>query len=150
MIARPELLTFDVFGTVLDWRRGLREALREHGAGLSDSEFDRVIDLQAELEAGRYRPYDSIVTQSLVQALGLPLESARAIGDRVGAWPLFPDSREALSGRWDSIWTAGSARRRPAATSQSPSSGGASRGAGAFRSAPRGGTSPRTGTTTWA
>jgi len=96
VIARPELLTFDIFGTVLDWRRGLREALREHGAGLSDSDFDRVIDLQAELEAGRFRSYASIVSISLVRALGLPLETARAIGERAGAWPLFPDSREAL------------------------------------------------------
>ena len=96
MIPAPTLLTFDIFGTVLDWRRGLREALREHGAGLSDSDFDRVIDLQAELEAERFRSYASIVSVSLVRALGLPLRTARAIGDQAGAWPLYSDSREAL------------------------------------------------------
>ena len=96
MIPGPTLLTFDIFGTVLDWRRGLSEAVREHGASLSDSDFDRVIDLQAELEAERFRSYASIVSVSLVRALGLPLETARAIGDRAGSWPLFPDSREAL------------------------------------------------------
>jgi 2-haloalkanoic acid dehalogenase type II len=96
VIAKPQLLTFDIFGTVLDWRRGLREALREHGAGLSDSDFDRVIDLQAELEARRFRSYASILAVSLVRELGLPLATARAIGHGAGAWPLFPDSREAL------------------------------------------------------
>jgi hypothetical protein len=34
------LLTFDIFGTVLDWRRGLRESLR---GDLSDVDFDRVV-----------------------------------------------------------------------------------------------------------
>jgi hypothetical protein len=53
----PELLTFDIFGTVLDWRRGLFESLRLHGAELRAGDFDRVIDIQAELEADPFRPY---------------------------------------------------------------------------------------------
>ncbi|HMI30232.1 MAG TPA: HAD family hydrolase, partial [Candidatus Limnocylindrales bacterium] len=93
---RPEILTFDIFGTVIDWRRGLREALRRHGAEMDDQDFDRVIDLQAELEVERFRPYASIVCSSLVQTLGLPPAAARSIGDDAGSWPLYPDAREAL------------------------------------------------------
>ena len=93
---RPKILTFDIFGTVIDWRRGLKEALRRHGAEMDDQDFDRVIDLQAELEAERFRPYASIVCSSLVQALGLPSSTARSIADDAGSWPLFPDAREAL------------------------------------------------------
>ncbi|HXF59806.1 MAG TPA: HAD family hydrolase [Candidatus Saccharimonadales bacterium] len=93
---RPRLLTFDIFGTVLDWRRGLRDSLRRHGAELRDEDFDRVIDIQAELEAGRFRSYASIVASSLVRALGLPPRDAGAIGAEAGTWPLYPDSREAL------------------------------------------------------
>lgn len=92
----PALLTFDIFGTVLDWRTGLRESLRRHGAGLSDADFDRVIDLQAALEAGRFRSYTSIVCVSLVRSLGLPVHTARAIGEEAGTWPLYPDAREAM------------------------------------------------------
>jgi len=92
----PQILTFDIFGTVIDWRRGLRESLRKNGVGLGDADFDRVIDLQAELEAGRFRPYASIVTSSLVQVLGVPVATARAIAAEVGSWPLYPDSREAM------------------------------------------------------
>ena len=92
----PALLTFDVFGTVLDWRRGLERSLRRHGAGLTRADFDRVIDTQAELESGPFRPYASIVAASLVRELGIPLATARAIGDEAGRWPLYPDSREAL------------------------------------------------------
>jgi len=92
----PGLLTFDVFGTVLDWRRGLQQSLRRHGAGLAPADFDRVIDIQADLESGTFRPYASIIASSLVRALGIPLDTARAIGDEAGTWPLYPDSREAL------------------------------------------------------
>ncbi|TMQ54480.1 MAG: hypothetical protein E6K74_05885 [Candidatus Eisenbacteria bacterium] len=94
---RPKLLTFDIFGTVIDWRRGLRESLRRHGAALDDSEFDRVIDYQAEIETGRYRSYTSIVASSLVHVLGIPPAAARLIGAEVGNWPLYPDARTALA-----------------------------------------------------
>ncbi len=93
---RPEILTFDVFGTILDWRRGLEHSLRRHGAGLCLEDFDRVIDLQARLEAGPFRSYASIVASSLVRVLGVPPATARAIGEEAGTWPLYPDSREAL------------------------------------------------------
>ena len=92
----PALLTFDIFGTVIDWRRGLRESLRRHGTRLTDPEFDHVIDFQAELEAGRYRSYASIVTLSLVHVLGIPSEVARSIAGEVGSWPLYPDARAGL------------------------------------------------------
>ena len=92
----PQILTFDIFGTVIDWRRGLRDSLRRHGAALGDADFHRVIDLQAELEAGRFRPYTSIVTSSLVHVLGVPVATARAVAAEVGSWPLYPDSREAM------------------------------------------------------
>jgi len=93
---RPALLTFDVFGTVLDWRRGLGDSLRRHGAELRDEDFDRVIDIQAELESGLFRPYASIVAASLTRAFDLPIHAARSIGEEAGTWPLYPDSREAL------------------------------------------------------
>jgi 2-haloacid dehalogenase len=87
------LLSFDVFGTVIDWRRGLREAL---GGALADSDFDRIVDQQGELERGPFRPYAEIVAQSLVDVLGLDRAKAASIGARAGDWPLFPDSAEAL------------------------------------------------------
>jgi 2-haloalkanoic acid dehalogenase type II len=93
---RPQLLTFDIFGTVIDWRRGLREALRRHGTTLSDADFGDVIDLQAKLEEGPFRPYASIVTTSLVHVLGIPIATARSIAGDLGSWPLYPDSREGL------------------------------------------------------
>ena len=86
------LLTFDVFGTVLDWRSGLRAAL---GGSLSDAEFDRIVDRQGELERD-FRPYREIVAQSLVEELGTDVERAAQIGAAAGTWPLFSDSATGL------------------------------------------------------
>lgn len=93
---RPRLFTFDIFGTVLDWRRGLTEALAAHGVALDAGSFDRVIDAQAALESGPFRSYAEITARSLVEVLGLDEAEARAIGRGAGAWPLYPDSRDAL------------------------------------------------------
>jgi 2-haloacid dehalogenase len=82
---KPALLTFDIFGTVLDWR-----------AGLGDTDFDRIVDAQGELEQARFRPYAEIVAESLVRVRGLDVVSAARMGAEAGTWPLFPDSREAL------------------------------------------------------
>jgi 2-haloacid dehalogenase len=87
------LLTFDLFGTVLDWRRGLREAL---GGRLEDAAFDRIVDRQGELEQERFRPYAEIVARSLLDELGIGEAEAERIGASAGTWPLFPDSAEAL------------------------------------------------------
>jgi 2-haloalkanoic acid dehalogenase type II len=87
------LMTFDIFGTVLDWRRGLREAL---GGTLPDAGFDRIVDRQGELEREGFRPYAQIVAQSLVEVRGLDPARAAEIGAGAGSWPLFADSAEAL------------------------------------------------------
>lgn len=92
----PTLFTFDIFGTVVDWRAGLRRDLAPYGFELSDDDFDAVIDDQGVAESGSFRPYREIVAGSLVRVLGVPGPAAAAIGDQAGNWPLYPDSRRAL------------------------------------------------------
>jgi 2-haloacid dehalogenase len=93
---RPSLFTFDVFGTVVDWRRGLEEVARAAGVAVAAGDFDRVIDLQGKLEVDGSRSYADITAQSLVDALGMDPAAAARIGAEVGRWPLYPDSREGL------------------------------------------------------
>jgi 2-haloalkanoic acid dehalogenase type II len=93
----PQLLTFDIFGTVLDWRGGLEQAAAARGKPLGAGDFDRVIDVQGELEQGpAFDLYASIVIKSLVAVLGMDATSAAAIAGSIGTWALYPDSREAL------------------------------------------------------
>src|SRR5689334_1091443 len=93
---RPRLFTFDIFGTVIDWRTGLLEAIRAKGGKAGDAEFQALIDQQAEAEHGPHRPYAEIVAQSLVNVLGMSRARARAIGEGAGEWPLFPDARDGI------------------------------------------------------
>jgi 2-haloacid dehalogenase len=92
----PRLITFDIFGTVVDWRGGLRADLRALDRHLTDSEFERVIAAQAVDETGPFRSYHDITVASLVQVLGLDPEDAGRIADDLGYWPLFADSRDSL------------------------------------------------------
>ncbi len=89
---RPVLITFDIFGTVIDWRTGhLRDV-----PSLREADFDRVIDRQGALEQEEpTRPYAGIVAASLV-AEGVAAARAREIGAAAGRWPLFPDSEEGM------------------------------------------------------
>jgi len=89
----PALLTFDIFGTVVDWRQGLNESISRV---LSDEEFDSVVDFQGREEQGSYRPYREIVARSLTHVLHFPEARANAIGAEVGRWPIFPDAQEGL------------------------------------------------------
>lgn len=94
---KPRLLTFDIFGTVLDWRLGLAESVRSRGFPFNEAtDFDSVIDAQAEDEQTSYESYSNIVARSLEKVIGIETENARAIGLSVGEWPLFSDSKEAL------------------------------------------------------
>jgi 2-haloalkanoic acid dehalogenase type II len=82
------LMTFDIFGTVLDWRSG--------NGRLSDAQFERAIDRQAELEQGKWRSYTEIVAQSLMDVASVDAVTAARSGAEAGNWPLFPDSAAAL------------------------------------------------------
>jgi len=93
---RPRLVTFDVFGTVLDWRAGLERDCAAAGRPLAAGDFDRIVDRQAEIERGPYATYAEITRRSLVDAIGLRDAAAARIGEAVGRWPLYPDSAAAL------------------------------------------------------
>jgi putative hydrolase of the HAD superfamily len=95
-LQRPSLLTFDIFGTVLDWRRGMREAVIRAGGAWDETTFDRVIDFQGKVESGEFLRYADITALSLHQVAGVPAEEAVAIGATVGTWPAYSDSAEGL------------------------------------------------------
>jgi 2-haloalkanoic acid dehalogenase type II len=96
--SRPVLLTFDVFGTVLDWRRGTLDAVARTGGSLREARFDEVVDAQGRLEqATPGRAYRDIVAESLVEVAGIPPAVAAEIGATAGTWPLFADSAAALA-----------------------------------------------------
>jgi 2-haloalkanoic acid dehalogenase type II len=95
---RPQLLTFDFFGTALDWQTGIANDVREAGFDFRiPQDTDRIIDIQGRDEQrAPFKSYRNIVANSLVEAFKMPPETADAIGSKAGEWPLFADSREAM------------------------------------------------------
>jgi 2-haloacid dehalogenase len=96
-MVKPKLLTYDIFGTVVDWRRGLSDAVARVGRPLAEGEFDAIVDRQGALEQERpFRNYREITKLSLMDVLDFDAAWADAIGEGVGEWPAYPDVRAAL------------------------------------------------------
>ncbi len=105
---RFDALTFDCYGTLIDWERGLAAALRtglpELATTVSDDELlEAYAAHEATLEAGPYRTYREILGVGLAgvaRDLGHAAPSSDAVdvfGGSVGDWPAFPDSAHALA-----------------------------------------------------
>lgn len=99
-------LTFDCYGTLIDWEIGILSALRPilaaHGKLLSDAGIlELYSDLEAEAEHGEFQPYREVL-QSVVggfgQRLGFKPSNAeiRSLPDSVANWKPFPDTVAAL------------------------------------------------------
>ena len=103
-----DALSFDCYGTLIDWEAGIALAMRPwaavRGVALSDEELlAAYANHEAEAEAVcPTEPYPRILTRSmraLAAELGVPLndEEAEAFGRSVPDWPAFPDSPDALA-----------------------------------------------------
>ena len=98
-------LSFDCYGTLIDWESGLAEALRplqEQGGATSEELIDAYGPIEHAVEDEfpglRYSELLEKVHQRLSEQFGIEpdAEAAQAFGQSVGDWPAFPDSAEAL------------------------------------------------------
>ncbi len=99
-------LSFDCYGTLIDWEAGIVEALGPLGerGGISNDELlDAYGAAEHEVEkaypALRYSELLVKVHELVSERLGVPPNPAEAaaFGASVGDWPAFPDSEAALS-----------------------------------------------------
>jgi 2-haloacid dehalogenase len=105
--ARAEALTFDCYGTLIDWDAGITAAIRPilavHGVHAEDHELlERYAHHEATTEAGPYRRYREVVAgclRGIAGDLGFEPDpgEVEAFAASVGDWPPFPDSRDALA-----------------------------------------------------
>ncbi len=107
-------ITFDCYGTLIDWEGGAKQSLRAllqkrrpRDAGLFRAEFlDELFRAWERAQWARiqqsYAPYREIAAESLEQVAAeheLPLASAdaRAFADSICTWQPFPDTPAALA-----------------------------------------------------
>lgn len=102
-----DILTFDCYGTLIDWESGLLAALRvvlsAHEVELDDEVLlESYAGFEAAAEAGPYLPYRDVLGVGL-RGVGsvlrfMPTEAEIAVfGGSVVNWPAFPDSAAALA-----------------------------------------------------
>lgn len=101
-----DALTFDCYGTLIDWETGILSAVRRvltaHGVDGSDDELlEAYAAIEAPAEAGAYQTYRAILAAGIRGvAAGFGVEpdpsEVAAFADSVGDWPAFPDSAAAL------------------------------------------------------
>jgi 2-haloacid dehalogenase len=105
----PRVLSFDCYGTLVEWEAGLREVFAEILArkgeqtlNISPERFrERWEDLQFQLIQGPYQPYRDILKRSLAQTLAafdLPYEplDGEALVAAMPTWGPFPEVPAAL------------------------------------------------------
>lgn len=103
-----KVLTFDVYGTLIDWESGMIAALRPLTDRVSQSlSRDDILEAHAWHEsttqrwtpAKKYSDLLSVVYRRLAEEWGVPVtwEECRAYGLSVRQWPAFGDSRDALA-----------------------------------------------------
>jgi 2-haloalkanoic acid dehalogenase type II len=100
-------MTFDCYGTLVDWESGILHALRRwrERTGVN-ADDESLLAAFGEAEAAREAavptaPYPQIlelVLADLAQRLGVDAteDERRRFGSSVGEWPAFPDSADAL------------------------------------------------------
>jgi 2-haloacid dehalogenase len=101
-----EVLTFDCYGTLIDWETGIlggiRPVLVAHGVDMADDEIlEGYARHEAALESGPYQTYRAVLAGSLgglADELGIEVtaEELAAFGGSVPGWPAFDDSPDAL------------------------------------------------------
>ena len=100
-----DVLTFDTYGTLIDWEAGLGAALRvalgDAATGRDDEELlarFAAFEHDAETPGTPYREVLAISLRGVAAQLGTTVTDAQAetFGGSVADWPAFPDSGEAL------------------------------------------------------
>ena len=99
-------ITFDCYGTLIDWEAGilpvLRRVLAAHGHTLPDGAILELYgEFEAQAESGAYQSYRDVL-ESVVRQFGErcgfhPCRiELRSLHESVPAWPPFPDTVAAL------------------------------------------------------
>ena len=106
LLSQFKALSFDCYGTLIDWETGIVEALRPlvERAGIGPEELIHAYgpvehEVEADFPTLRYSKLLEKVHDGLSRQLGLEPNAAEAaaFGASVGDWPAFPDTVEALA-----------------------------------------------------
>lgn len=100
-------LTFDCYGTLIDWETGILRAIRPvlsiHGRRPTDDELlELYAGIESRLEAGPYMPYRDVLWNAMQEVgahygLNFVEKELERLANSVAQWPAFPDTVAALA-----------------------------------------------------
>jgi 2-haloacid dehalogenase/putative hydrolase of the HAD superfamily len=105
--SKIQWVTFDVYGTLIDWESGVYDAFRREATrdGFTIEDRDEIIRLfhetSREIEGGSYELYAEVLRQTAVKIakeIGWPLEPSRSgfLPDSVARWAPFKETNAQL------------------------------------------------------
>ena len=105
--SRFRWMSFDCYGTLIDWETGILNAVKAtlaaHGRSLADEQIlENFAQLEAQAEAGVYKPYREVL-EEVVRGFGAlqrfrPTDrELRSLPESVKEWRPFPDTVAALN-----------------------------------------------------
>jgi 2-haloalkanoic acid dehalogenase type II len=96
-VAGERWVTFDCYGTLIDWNGGIRaELARVFGEEQADEQLERYHELEPELEADGTRSYREVLTEAM-RRLGSAPDEEGALARSLPYWQPFPEVPEALA-----------------------------------------------------
>jgi 2-haloacid dehalogenase len=88
--------TFDCYGTLIDWNRGIRAVLgRVFGEAGADAVLRRFHDLEPALQADGRRTYREVLTEAMRQ-LGAREQEVASLAESLPDWPAFHEVQRVL------------------------------------------------------
>jgi 2-haloacid dehalogenase/putative hydrolase of the HAD superfamily len=103
---RYDVITFDCYGTLIDWESGIADAFLSTAAtdGVTltrEAVLRAYANTEHRVQAASYRPYREILREtamSVARVVGWPLIAERAgfLADSLPSWQPFPDTNAAL------------------------------------------------------
>lgn len=101
-----EIITFDCYGTLIDWETGIAqsfiEAAAQRGVRLErEAVISAYMEIEPLVEAESWRPYREVLTETARRVAGrlgwnITSEEARFLPESLPQWPPFPDTNPAL------------------------------------------------------
>lgn len=107
-LADFDALSFDCYGTLIDWEAGLKAGLAKIAA-LGDDSLTAadLLETYGQIEARLEREHPALIYPEIIarsvsktgvaHGIDVPPTLAAEVGDSVPEWPAFPDSAEALA-----------------------------------------------------
>jgi 2-haloacid dehalogenase len=95
-VGQDRWVTFDCYGTLIDWNGGIRaELARVFGEDHADERLARYHEIEPSLQAGGERSYREVMTEAM-RELDAPDDEVSGLAEALPSWDTFPEVRPAL------------------------------------------------------